>query len=52
MSVRCHALDAIYSTARHLRASGAPGSHHRALFAYDHAGWYVKRVPAAERKYR
>jgi Ca2+-binding RTX toxin-like protein len=37
-------VDAIFSTARYLRASGAPHSYRRALFAYNHAGWYVKDV--------
>ncbi len=47
-----NAVDAIYSTARYLRASGAPGNYHKAIFAYNHAEWYVKRVLAAEKKYR
>jgi hypothetical protein len=37
-------VDAIFSTARYLRASGAPHSYKRALFAYNHAGWYVRDV--------
>ena len=45
------AVDAIYSTARYLRASGAPGSYHRAIFAYNHAEWYVKRVLNAAKQY-
>ena len=36
--------DAIFSTARYLRASGAPHSYRRAIFAYNHAGWYVRDV--------
>ena len=44
--------DAIPAAARYLRASGAPDDYHAALFAYNHAEWYVKRVLAAERKYR
>jgi hypothetical protein len=38
------AADAIHASARYLRASGAPGDWHRALFAYNHADWYVERV--------
>ena len=38
------ASDAIYSAARYLRASGAPGDWYRALFAYNHADWYVEKV--------
>jgi hypothetical protein len=36
----------------YLRASGAPGNYYKALFAYNHADWYVKRGQAAARKYR
>ena len=39
-----NAADAIHSSARYLRASGAPGDWHAALFAYNHADWYVRRV--------
>src|SRR4051794_14940219 len=38
------AQDAIASAARFLKASGAPGDWHRALFSYNHADWYVARV--------
>jgi len=37
-------VDAIFSTARYLRASGAPHSYRRAIYAYNHAGWYVRDV--------
>ena len=37
-------VDATFSTARYLRASGAPRSYRRAIFAYNHAGWYVRDV--------
>jgi membrane-bound lytic murein transglycosylase B len=47
-----NAVDAIYSSARYLRASGAPRSYKRALFAYNHADWYVRRVLAASKHYR
>jgi len=36
--------DAIFTAARYLRASGAPGNWHDAVFAYNHAEWYVERV--------
>jgi hypothetical protein len=38
------ASDAIYAAARYLRASGAPADWYRALFAYNHADWYVEKV--------
>jgi hypothetical protein len=44
-------VDAIFSTARYLRASGAPRSYRRAIFAYNHAGWYVKSVLARTRHF-
>jgi hypothetical protein len=36
--------DAIFAMANYLRASGAPDHYHRAIFAYNHAGWYVAEV--------
>ncbi len=36
--------DAIYAMANYLRASGAPGNYRRAIFAYNHADWYVAEV--------
>jgi hypothetical protein len=36
--------DAIYGMANYLRASGAPGDYHKAIFAYNHADWYVAEV--------
>ncbi len=44
--------DAIATAARYLRASGAPGEWSGALFAYNHAGWYVDRVTAQAAEYR
>jgi hypothetical protein len=41
---RWNAADAIYSAANYLRASGAPGDYAKAIFAYNHAGWYVAEV--------
>jgi len=39
-----NSTDPIFSTARYLRASGAPRSYKRAIFAYNHADWYVRDV--------
>jgi Transglycosylase SLT domain len=36
--------DAIHAAARYLAASGAPGDWYRAVFAYNHADWYVQQV--------
>jgi hypothetical protein len=36
--------DAIYGAADYLRASGAPGDYRQAIFAYNHATWYVEEV--------
>lgn len=36
--------DAIFAAARYLRASGAPGDWYEAIFAYNHADWYVEEV--------
>ena len=38
--------DAIPAAARYLRAAGAPGDYRRAIFAYNHADWYVAEVLA------
>lgn len=38
------APDAIHSSANYLRASGAPLDWRKALFAYNHANWYVDKV--------
>jgi hypothetical protein len=37
-------VDAIFSAARYLRAAGASANLARAIFAYNHAGWYVQSV--------
>jgi murein DD-endopeptidase MepM/ murein hydrolase activator NlpD len=37
-------VDAIYAAARYLRASGGDKDIRRAIFAYNHAGWYVESV--------
>ncbi len=44
--------DAIYSAARYLRASGAPGDYGRAIFAYNPVSWYVADVESWAHKYR
>jgi hypothetical protein len=36
--------DAIFAMANYLHASGAPGDYRKAIFAYNHAGWYVAEV--------
>jgi hypothetical protein len=45
-------VDAIFSMANYLRASGAPGDYRRAIFAYNHAWWYVADVLSWARVYR
>ena len=37
-------VDAIYAAARYLSANGASTDLNRAIFAYNHADWYVDRV--------
>jgi hypothetical protein len=44
--------DAIATAARYLKAAGAPADYHRALFAYNHAEWYVAQVLAKADEYR
>jgi Transglycosylase SLT domain len=44
--------DAIYGAANYLRAAGAPGDYKQAIFAYNHAGWYVAEVEGWATKYR
>ncbi len=44
--------DAIAGAARLLRANGAPADYRRAVFAYNHADWYVDRVMAKADEYR
>jgi hypothetical protein len=43
--------DAIAAAARKLRADGAPANLQRAVFAYNHAGWYVDKVLALARTF-
>ncbi len=44
--------DAVFGMANYLRASGAPAEWRRALFAYNHANWYVDRVLEIAARYR
>jgi hypothetical protein len=48
---RWHPADAIYGAANYLHASGAPGDYARAIYAYNHAGWYVAEVESWATKY-
>ncbi len=43
--------DAIYAAAAYLRASGAPGDWPAAVYAYNHASWYVAQVLARAQSY-
>ena len=47
-----NAADAIHSAANYLSASGAPADWRKALFAYNHAGWYVEKVLRVARTMR
>ena len=44
--------DAIFAAANYLAASGAPQDYRRAIFAYNHAGWYVGEVERWAASYR
>jgi len=46
------AADAVATAARYLRASGAPEDWRKAIYAYNHAGWYVSRVVGQAAEYR
>lgn len=48
----CDYEDSIRAAARYLKASGAPGDWDRALYAYNHAGWYVDLVKSWAERYR
>jgi transglycosylase-like protein with SLT domain len=48
---RWNPADAIFGAANYLRASGAPGHYREAIFAYNHAGWYVEEVESWAAKY-
>jgi hypothetical protein len=49
---RWNPADAIYSAASYLRASGAPGDYRAAIYAYNHAWWYVEEVEYWADRYR
>src|SRR4051794_41361119 len=51
-SNRYDPADAIPGTANLLRHNGAPADYGRAVFAYNHASWYVQDVLAAAARYR
>jgi hypothetical protein len=44
--------DAVFGMANYLRTSGGPHDWRSALFAYNHAGWYVDRVLRLAAAYR
>ncbi len=49
---RWDVADAIYGAANYLHSSGAPRDYRSAIFAYNHAGWYVAEVQRWAAKYR
>jgi hypothetical protein len=49
---RWNPADAIYSMANYLRASGAPANYRKAIYAYNHAWWYVAEVERWAALYR
>ena len=46
-----NATDAVYAAARYLAASGGQSDISRAVFSYNHAGWYVQEVLDLARVY-
>jgi hypothetical protein len=48
---RWNAADAIFSAANYLRASGAPSNYGEAVYAYNHAQWYVQEVKTWAARY-
>lgn len=48
----CDYRDAIPATAGYLRDSGAPQDYSSAIYAYNHADWYVQEVFDQAQKYR
>jgi hypothetical protein len=48
---RWNPADAIFSAANYLRASGAPADYRRAIYAYNHAEWYVQEVESWAARY-
>src|SRR3954451_15120540 len=49
---RSNPADAIPGTANLLRRKGVPADYRRAIFAYNHASWYVDDVLARAARYR
>jgi hypothetical protein len=49
---RWNPADAIYGAANYLRAAGAPEDYKAAIYAYNHASWYVEEVESWAAKYR
>ncbi|WP_280370741.1 bifunctional lytic transglycosylase/C40 family peptidase [Nocardia wallacei] len=49
---RYNPSDAIHTAAHYLCDSGAPGDLRRAIFAYNHADWYVQQVLDQAARYR
>jgi hypothetical protein len=49
---RWNPADAILGMANYLRASGAPADYRRAIYAYNHAWWYVAEVERWAALYR
>jgi hypothetical protein len=49
---RWDAADAILGAANYLSHSGAPADYRRAIYAYNHAGWYVEQVEQWAARYR
>jgi hypothetical protein len=49
---RWNPADAILGMANYLRASGAPADYRKAIFAYNHASWYVADVERWAALYR
>ncbi len=43
--------DSVFATANYLRASGAPGNWRAAIFAYNHAEWYVQKVESVAARF-
>lgn len=48
----CNYRDAIPAAANYLKQSGAPGDWYGAIYAYNHADWYVQDVMAQADTYR
>jgi hypothetical protein len=46
-----NAADAIFSAANYLHGSGAPANWREAIFAYNHADWYVEKVLRYAKKF-